>query len=51
MTNPLIIVTSPVAIIFLQLLGNYDATYVVIMRKFRAFTEHFWDLKIYRIID
>ena len=42
------LVTSPVA---LRLLHNYEVTYVVIMRKFRAFTEHFWDLKIHRIMD
>ena len=30
--------------------GYYDVTYVVIALKFRAFTEHFWDRKIHRII-
>ena len=36
---------------FMQLFGSYDVTYAVIMRKFRAFKEHFWDLQIHRIID
>ena len=26
---------------FLRLLGDYDVTYAVIMRKFKTFTEHF----------
>ena len=39
-------ITSPVAIYFLQLLGNDDVIYEVITRKFRASVEPFWDLKI-----
>ena len=42
---------TPVAIHFLWLLGNYDVTYCVIMRKSRALTELFWDQKICRNVD
>ena len=56
------VITSPVAIYFLRLLGNYDVIYdesydetysvidEVITRKFRASMEPFCDLKISKYV-